>query len=143
MSDRRTDPTFAMCRAPADGADLSSFAGGPFDVRAVVGGLRIEAKNGFLLDEVPWQSFPQGGRVREAVHLLRTGDSAGRSGAGVVGGMCADDMRAAAALAVPFLIRIAADTRHPHRVHPRLRQSSVPAVRSSPPCSRAGAESRR
>lgn len=115
-----------MCRALADGADLSSFAGGPFDVRAVVAGLRIEAKNGFLLDEVPWQSFPQGGRVREAVHLLRTGAPAGRSGAGVVGGMCADDMRAAAALAVPFLIRIAADTRHPHRAN-ALAEASSPA----------------
>ncbi|WP_405982892.1 hypothetical protein [Streptomyces sp. NBC_00158] len=30
-------------------------------------------------------------------------------------GMCADDSRAAVALAVPFLIRIAADPHHPHR----------------------------
>lgn len=106
---------FAMCRALADGAQLSSFAGGAFDVRAVVAAVRPGAKDGFLLDEVPWENFPQGDRVREAVHLLRTGDSPVRTGAGVVGGMCANDMRAAAVLAVPFLIRIAADTRHPYR----------------------------
>ncbi|MFF3420077.1 hypothetical protein ACFYW9_36230 [Streptomyces sp. NPDC002698] len=34
---------------------------------------------------------------------------------GVLIGMCADDSRAAAALAVPFLIRIATDPHHPHR----------------------------
>ncbi|MFF3217030.1 hypothetical protein ACFYYB_41230 [Streptomyces sp. NPDC002886] len=34
---------------------------------------------------------------------------------GVLIGMCADDSRAAAALAVPFLIRIAADPHHRHR----------------------------
>ncbi|MET9089327.1 hypothetical protein ABZX77_46985 [Streptomyces sp. NPDC004237] len=38
-----------------------------------------------------------------------------RTGKGVVSGMCANDMRAAAALAVPFLTRIAADCRHPYR----------------------------
>ncbi|MFF4590420.1 HEAT repeat domain-containing protein [Streptomyces sp. NPDC001388] len=40
--------------------------------------------------------------------------------------MCANDMRAAAVLAVPFLIRIAADTRHPHRVD-ALDEVSSPA----------------
>ncbi|MFD3701464.1 HEAT repeat domain-containing protein [Streptomyces sp. NPDC058646] len=122
----RTDPTLAMCRALADGAELSSFAGGPFDVRAVMADLRPEAKDDFLLGEVPWEHFPQGNRVREAVHLLHTGDSPGRSGTGVVSGMCANDMRAAAVLAVPFLIRIAADTRHPHRVD-ALAEVSCPA----------------
>ncbi|WP_328829766.1 hypothetical protein OHT77_19375 [Streptomyces sp. NBC_00252] len=115
MSHWRTDPTFAMCRELADGAELSSFAGGPFDVRAVVAGIRPEAKDGFLLGEIPWERFPQGDQVREAVHLLHTGDSSGRTGTGVVVGMCANDMRAAAVLAVPFLIRIAADTRHARR----------------------------
>ncbi|MEV7438128.1 hypothetical protein [Streptomyces griseoviridis] len=114
MDDWRSDPTFAMCRALTDGAELSSFAGGPFDVRAVVADLRTGTKDGFLLGQVPWERFPRGEHVREAVHLLHTGDSR-RSGAGVVSGMCADDMRAAAVLAVPFLIRIAADTCHPCR----------------------------
>ncbi|MEV0938413.1 hypothetical protein ACIBMX_48020 [Streptomyces phaeochromogenes] len=114
MGDWRTDPTFTMCRALVDGAELSSFAGGPFDVRAAVSAIQPEAKDGFLLGQVPWERFPQGGDVRDAVHLLHTEGSL-RAGAGVVSGMCANDMRAAAVLAVPFLIRIAADSRHPCR----------------------------
>ncbi|MFD5618932.1 hypothetical protein [Streptomyces yangpuensis] len=89
------DPTLAMCAALVDGTGLSSFVGGPFDVRAVVAGIRPEAKDGFLLDEVPWEHFPQGDHVREAVHLLYTGTPR-HTCTGVVGGMCADDMRAAA-----------------------------------------------
>ncbi|MER6316955.1 hypothetical protein ABT237_24795 [Streptomyces sp. NPDC001581] len=126
MGEWRTDPTFAMCGALADGAELSSFAGGPFDVRAVVAAIRPEAKDGFQLDEVPWRRFPQRDHVREAVHLLHTGNSPVRTGKGVVSGKCANDMRAAAVLAVPFLIRIAADTRHPHRVD-GLAEVSSPA----------------
>ncbi|MFD7917208.1 HEAT repeat domain-containing protein [Streptomyces sp. NPDC059752] len=126
MGEWRTDPTFAMCVALADGAQLSSFAGGPYDVRAVVAAIRPEAKDGFLLGEVPWEHFPQGNRVREAVHLLHTGGSPAGTGTGVVGGMCANDMRAAAVLAVPFLIRIAADTLHPHRAD-ALAEASAPA----------------
>ncbi|MFF8268168.1 hypothetical protein ACF059_12310 [Streptomyces sp. NPDC016562] len=128
MDEWRTDPTFAMCRALVDGAELSSFASGPFDVRAVMADIRPEAKEGFLLGEVPWEHFPQGNRVREAVHLLHTGDLPGRTGTGVgvVSGMCANDMRAAAVLAVPFLIRIAADTGHPRRAD-ALAEVSCPA----------------
>ncbi|MEU4878748.1 hypothetical protein [Streptomyces sp. NPDC021608] len=122
----RTDPTFAMCQALVDGAELSSFTGGPFDVRAVMADIRPEAKDGFLLGELPWEHFPQGNRVREAVHLLHTGDSPGRTGTGVVSGLCANDMRAAAVLAVPFLIRIAADSGHPHRAD-ALAEVSCPA----------------
>lgn len=126
MGEWRADPTFAMCQALVDGAVLSSFVGGPFDVRAVVAGIRPEAKEGFLLDEVPWEHFPQGDRVREAVHLLHTDDSPNRAGVGIVSGMCANDMRAAAALAVPFLIRIAADIGHPQRGY-ALAEVSSPA----------------
>lgn len=135
MSHWRTDPTFAMCRELADGAELSSFAGGPFDVRAVVAGIRPEAKDGFLLGEIPWERFPQGDQVREAVHLLHTGDSSGRTGTGVVVGMCANDMRAAAVLAVPFLIRIAADTRHARRADAlaEVPARRAPAISASPP----------
>ncbi|MFB7267934.1 hypothetical protein ACFCXH_38210 [Streptomyces nojiriensis] len=85
----RMDPTFAMCEALVDGVEPSSFAGGPFGVRAVVAGIRPEAKDGFLRNELPWTRFPQGNQVREAMHLLLTGNSPGRSGAGVVSGMCA------------------------------------------------------
>lgn len=82
----RKDPTRATCAALADGAELSPFAGGPFDVRAVVAGIRPEAKDRFQLDEVPWEHFPQGDHVREAVHLLRTGDPR-HAGTGVVDGL--------------------------------------------------------
>ncbi|MFJ9425249.1 hypothetical protein [Streptomyces sp. NPDC101249] len=53
MDEWRTDPTSAMCRALVDEAELSSFAGGPFDVRAVLADMRPEAMDGFLLGEVP------------------------------------------------------------------------------------------
>ncbi|WP_232795164.1 hypothetical protein [Kitasatospora sp. NRRL B-11411] len=115
MSDWRTNPTYAMCQALVNGAELSSFADGPFDVRAVATAVPPEAKDRFLLDEVPWENFPQGDHVREAVRLLRAGGSPVPASAGVVSGMCANDIRAAAALAVAFLIRIATDPHHPHR----------------------------
>ncbi|MFG2838053.1 hypothetical protein ACGFYE_23950 [Streptomyces zaomyceticus] len=115
MRDWRSDPAFAMCRALVDGADPASFAGGAFDVRAVVAGLRAGARHGMPLDAVPWGNFPHGGDAREAVHLLRTGEDSARTPTDVLGGLCANDSRAAAALAVPFLIPIAADARHPHR----------------------------
>ncbi|MEU9082846.1 HEAT repeat domain-containing protein [Streptomyces sp. NPDC048357] len=92
----------------------------------MVADIRPEAKDGFLLDEVPWGHFPLGDHVGEAIHLLHTGDSPVRTGTGVVSGMCANDMRAGAVLAVPFLIRIAADTRHPYRAD-ALAEVSSPA----------------
>ncbi|MEU5660504.1 hypothetical protein ABZ802_33550 [Streptomyces sp. NPDC047737] len=98
-----------------DGADLASFVGGAFDVRAVVADIRPETKRAILLDAVPWGNFPHGGRAREAVHLLHTGDSTPRRATGLLAGLCANDSRAAAALAVPFLIPIATDAHHPHR----------------------------
>ncbi|MEU3837773.1 hypothetical protein [Streptomyces microflavus] len=115
MGDWRTDPTFAMCRTLVDGADLASFAGGPFDIRAVVAAIRPRTFDGAVLDTLPWGNFPHGENAREAVRLLRTGDEPARNAMGVLIGMCADDSRAAAALAVPSLIRIAADPHHRHR----------------------------
>ncbi|MFE5852327.1 hypothetical protein ACFQ61_03750 [Streptomyces sp. NPDC056500] len=115
MGDWRTDPTFVMCRALVDGEDLAPFAGGPFDIRAVVATIRPGAFDGAVLDDLPWGNFPHGENAREAVRLLRTGDGSARNSMGVLIGMCADDSRAAAALAVPFLIRIATDPHHRHR----------------------------
>ncbi|MFD5818350.1 hypothetical protein [Streptomyces sp. NPDC127038] len=115
MGDWRTDPTFAMCRALVDGADLASFAGGPFDIRAVTATIRPENIDGADLDDFPWGNFPHGEDAREAVRLLHTKDGSARDAMGVLIGMCADDSRAAAALAVPFLIQIATDPHHPHR----------------------------
>ncbi|MFJ5195414.1 hypothetical protein ACIQCQ_25430 [Streptomyces sp. NPDC088394] len=43
----------------------------------------------------PWESFPQGDHLREAIHLLHTGSSSVRIGAGVVSGMCANGIRSA------------------------------------------------
>ncbi|MFI8361668.1 hypothetical protein ACIGD1_16035 [Streptomyces sp. NPDC085612] len=131
MNEWRGDPSFAMCAALVDGAELSSFVGGPYDVRVVVAGMRPEVKDGFLLDEVPWGRFPQGDRVKEAVGLLHGNGTCApgsrvRGGAGVVDGMSANDMRAAAALAVPFLIRIAADAHHRYRAG-ALSELSSPA----------------
>ncbi|KQZ17684.1 hypothetical protein ASD51_31370 [Streptomyces sp. Root55] len=115
MGDWRTDPTFAMCRALVDGADLASFAGGPFDVRAVVETIRPGTFEGAALDNLPWGNFPHGEKAREAVRLLHAGDEPARNLMGVLIGMCADDSRPAVVLAVPFLIRIATDPHHRHR----------------------------
>ncbi|MFF0073224.1 hypothetical protein [Streptomyces sp. NPDC005494] len=115
MGDLRTDPKFAMCRALVDGADLASFVEGPFDIRAVVAAIRPEKIGGVILDDVPWENFPHGEKARDAVRLLRAGDGSARFTMGVLIGMCANDSRASAALAVPFLIRIATDPHSPHR----------------------------
>ncbi|SBU96228.1 hypothetical protein YW3DRAFT_05715 [Streptomyces sp. MnatMP-M77] len=115
MRDWRTDPAFEMCRALAEGADLASFAGGAFDVRAVVAGIQSGAHSGLLLDAVPWGNFPHGNDARNAVHLLHTGETPASHATDVLGGLCANGSRAAVALAVPLLTPIATDARHPHR----------------------------
>ncbi|MEV5689099.1 hypothetical protein AB0L68_39005 [Streptomyces sp. NPDC052164] len=115
MKEWRTDPTFAMCRALVDGADPASFAGGAFDVRAVVAGVQSGAHSRLLLDAAPWGNFPHGDDARKAVHLLHTGGGPASHATDVLGGLCANDSRAAAALAVPFLIPIATDAHHSHR----------------------------
>ncbi|WP_433455232.1 hypothetical protein ACQPXS_45070 [Streptomyces sp. CA-142005] len=99
----------------ADGAHLALFEGGPFDVRAVVAGIPPEPRQGLDLDAVPWGNFPHGHDVRKAVHLLRADSEPGVDATGVLRGLCANDSRAAAALAVPFLIPLAIDAHHPHR----------------------------
>ncbi|MET7759850.1 hypothetical protein ABZT27_34960 [Streptomyces sp. NPDC005389] len=81
----------------------------PLFPRAAAVGARL------LFDAVPWGNFPHGDRAREAVHQLHTGDSPARHATGVLGGLCANDSRAAASLAVPFLIPIATDVHHPQR----------------------------
>ncbi|MGP3750106.1 hypothetical protein [Streptomyces sp. IBSNAI001] len=115
MRDWRTDPAFEMCRALGDGADLASFAGGVFDVRAVVAGIQSGAHSGLLLDAVSWGDFPHGDDARKAVHLLHTGEGPASHATDVLGGLCANDSRAAVALAVPFLILIATDAHHSQR----------------------------
>ncbi|MGW4685628.1 hypothetical protein ACWEPM_12100 [Streptomyces sp. NPDC004244] len=77
--------------------------------------IRPEPIDGAVLDDLPWENFPHGREARDAVRQLRTGDGTARNAMAVLIGMCADDSRAAAALAVPFLVRIAADPHHPRR----------------------------
>ncbi|MFD3450775.1 hypothetical protein ACFWVC_01210 [Streptomyces sp. NPDC058691] len=115
MKDWRTDPTFAMCREVVDGADLALFSGGPFDVRAVVADILPEPRLRLDLDAVPWGNFPHEYDARRAVHLLRADGEPSLNAAGVLWGLCANDSRAAASLAVPFLIPLAIDAYHPHR----------------------------
>ncbi|MFF8035854.1 hypothetical protein [Streptomyces sp. NPDC016626] len=115
MKDWRTDPTFAMCRKVTDGADLASFSEGPFDVRTAVAGILSKPRQGLDFDAVPWGNFPHGHDVREAVSLLRAGGEPVMDATGVLWGLCADDSRAAVALAVPFLIPLATNAHHPHR----------------------------
>ncbi|MEU8883279.1 hypothetical protein [Streptomyces hydrogenans] len=115
VRDWRTDPTFAMCRALVDGADLASFAGSAFDVRAVTARLQSRGHGGLFLDAVPWGNFPYGDDVRKAVHLLQTGQDLASHATGMLGGLCANDSRAAVALAVPFLTPLATDAHHPYR----------------------------
>ncbi|MEU8927790.1 hypothetical protein AB0D10_43965 [Kitasatospora sp. NPDC048545] len=105
----------AVVRAFVDGDPLDQ-AGGPLDVRTVVAAIRPEAKDGFLIDEVPWERFPSGTDVRKDLEQARSGDDAARHAVDMVIGLCANDMRAAAAPAVPFLLRIATDpAAGPHR----------------------------
>lgn len=110
MQQWERDPAYqAVVRGFIDGDPLEQ-AGGPLDVRAVVAGLGEKAKAKFLLDEVDWSRFPERGRVREAVEWIATCEDAAISRAlRVLAGLCANDMRAAVAPSVPFLIRTAAD----------------------------------
>ncbi|MGC0327056.1 hypothetical protein RKD23_000046 [Streptomyces sp. SAI-170] len=91
------------------------FAGGEFDVRAVVAGILSGSRRVLPLDAVPWGNFSHRDRARQAVHLLRTDDGRAPRARDVLRGLCANDNRAAAALAVPFLIPIATDAHHPQR----------------------------
>ncbi|MFG3134082.1 hypothetical protein ACGFZU_41140 [Streptomyces tendae] len=94
-------------QAFVDGDPLDS-VGGPLDVRAVAADISTQAKDGFLLEKVPWDRFPEGASVRQEIERLRSGDAV-RGGLSVLMGLCANDMRAAVALAVPFLIRVGTD----------------------------------
>ncbi|MFE4332698.1 hypothetical protein ACFRQM_25750 [Streptomyces sp. NPDC056831] len=116
MKSWENDPAYrAVERAFVDGDPLEQ-VGGPLDVRAVMAGIPTEAKDGFLIEKVPWDLFPEGVRVRESMERLGSGDAvAVDSALDVLGGLCANDMRAAVAPAAPFLLRIAADSQACHR----------------------------
>lgn len=124
-----------VLRAFVDGEPLDQ-AGGPLDVRAVVAGIRREAKDGFLLEEVPWDRFPEGVRVRENMERLRSGDAV-RGSLGMLIGLCADDMRAAVAPTVPFLIRIGTDPEAGHRAEALAVTAEVARMQHQGVCTRA------
>ncbi|MFF2518465.1 HEAT repeat domain-containing protein [Streptomyces sp. NPDC058086] len=138
MNSWDSDPAYqAVVRAFVDGDPLDQ-AGGPLDVRAVVAGIRTDAKDGFLLDEVPWDRFPDGVSVREVMERLRSGDaSAVRGALDSLIGLCADDMRAAVAPTVPFLIRIGADPEAGHRAEALAVTAEVARFRHQGVCTRA------
>lgn len=130
----RLNPTFVMCRALVDGAGPAAFVGGPFDVRAVwrLSGPRPAAELSSTTS--PWGNLPHGEEARDAVRQPHTADGTGPDATAVLIGMCADDSRAAAARAVPLLIRIAADPHHPHRADALgALAASARAVTSEPP----------
>lgn len=98
------------------------YEGTALDVRAVIAGMPQDVKDGFHFDDVPWARFGHaygpGNDVPELLARLRSGDaeagqdalahlSAGVVHQGTVGSV--------APLAVPFLLRIAADPSAHHR----------------------------
>lgn len=138
MNSWESDPAYrAVVRAFVDGDPLDQ-VGGPLDVRAVVAGIRPGAKDGLLLEEVPWDRFPEGARVREAMERLRSGDAAAVDGAlGTLIGLCANDMRAAAAPTVPFLIRIGTGPEDRHHAEALTVVGEVARMRHQGVCTRA------
>nr|WSS66224.1 hypothetical protein OG284_35840 [Streptomyces sp. NBC_01177] len=107
----------AVAQAFVDG-DPEEHAGGPLDVRAVVASISRETKDAFAYDDVPWGRFPRGPETRDVVACLRSDDAdvvyhAVRG----VNGELANSAWSVAALAVPFLLRVAADPRGHCRAH--------------------------
>ncbi|MFF2517020.1 hypothetical protein [Streptomyces sp. NPDC058086] len=125
----------AVLRAFVDGDRLDQ-AGGPLDVRAVVAGIRTEVKDGLLLEEVPWDRFPEGVSVRENMERLRSGDAV-RGSLGMLIVLCANDMRAAVAPTVPFLIRIGTDPEADHRAEALAVTAEVARMQHQGVCTRA------
>ncbi|MFF2353822.1 hypothetical protein ACFVVL_29070 [Kitasatospora sp. NPDC058115] len=136
--DWEDDPAYReVVRAFVDGDPLNQ-VDGPLDVRAVVAGIHPKAKGGFLLEEVPWDRFPEGARVREVMERMRSGDDAAVDRAlGVLIGLCADDMRAAVAPAVPFLIRIGTGPEAGYRAEALTVVGEAARMRHQGVCTRA------
>ncbi|MFD4904208.1 hypothetical protein [Kitasatospora purpeofusca] len=134
---REHDPAYrGTVRAFVEGDPLDQ-AGGPLDVRAVVAGIPPEAKDGFLFEEVPWDRFPEGVRVREVMGWLRSGEASAGSVLGTLIALCADDMRAAVAPAVPFLIRLGTGPESGHRAEVLTVVGEAARMRHQGVCSRA------
>ncbi|MFF7405241.1 hypothetical protein [Streptomyces murinus] len=138
MRSWENDPAYQAVERAFINADPLEQVGGPLDVRAVVAGIPAVAKDGFLIEEVPWGRFPEGVRVQESMERLRSGDAAAIDRAlDMLGGLCANDMRAAVAPAVPFLLRIGADPQAHHRADALAVVSAVARWRHHGVCTRA------
>ncbi|WP_333740897.1 hypothetical protein [Streptomyces sp. IBSBF 2806] len=112
MARWENDPVYqAVAQAFLDG-DPEENAGGPLDVRAVVASISREAKDAFAYDDVPWGRFPCGPETRDDVANLCSADAdvVYRALRGV-SGQLANSAWSVAALAIPFLLRVAADPR--------------------------------
>lgn len=121
------DPSHRAAVQASLGGDAQEHAGGPLDVRAVPASVPREAKDAFAFGTIPWDRFPRGPETRAAVALLRSDDPAvaHRALRGVRGEL-ADSAWSACALAVPFVLRVAAD----HRCHFRS-DALVPAAETA------------
>ncbi|MET9615203.1 hypothetical protein [Kitasatospora indigofera] len=113
-----------MDRVYREGYD--AYEGTLFDVRVVVAGMPRDVKDGFRLDDVPWERFLLGhGTDGEAsakrwLTQARSGDARAADHAPVMlSGLMAHQtsVYATAPLAVPFLLRLAADPSAHGRAH--------------------------
>ncbi|MEU0936919.1 hypothetical protein [Embleya sp. NPDC005971] len=94
------------------------------DVRVVVASMPLEVGDGFVYDRVPWGRFSHaygpGADVPELLERLRSADArtAEEALSSLWGSICHQGTRCSVApLAVPFLLRIAADRSTHHRDH--------------------------
>ncbi|WP_405533349.1 hypothetical protein OG592_39765 [Streptomyces avidinii] len=101
---------------------LEPYEGTPFDVRAVIASIPQAVKDGFRLDEVPWSRFGHAygpaDDVPERLARLRSPDvTAVVNALGQLWGSLVHQgtVGSAAPLAVPFLLRVAADPTAHHR----------------------------
>nr|WP_214661749.1 hypothetical protein [Streptomyces polyasparticus] len=115
------------------------WAGTDADMRTVMGAIPREVKDGFKYDEIPWQRFPHffgpGEEVPRRLGLLASGDA---EAADRALGELREHLHhqggtiAVGALAVPFLLRIAATG------PPGLRASTLRLVAEIGRCQRFG-----
>ncbi|WP_344246202.1 hypothetical protein [Actinocorallia libanotica] len=111
------DPVYQAIAQAFVSGDLEMHAGGPLDVRAAMASISQEAKDAFAYDHLPWERFPRGPETRGDVANLRSGDAdVVRRALRGVSGELANSACSVAALAVPFLLRVAADPRGHCRV---------------------------
>ncbi|GCD96201.1 HEAT repeat domain-containing protein [Embleya hyalina] len=107
----RDDPAFrAVARAFPVNGEFEDQVGGPLDVRAVVASVPRGVWDTFAHERLPWDRFPCGPQAATNVAVLRSDDTETvRRGLRGLRGRLANSSWSPCALAVPFLLRIAAD----------------------------------